>query len=191
MGDWFVCLEAENTWGKNSVWLQVLHYLHAESCYASSAGGGFQVISWWWKFRNGFGSAFPMGRAVLFSRLPLGAQPAGMLFSQNTSCRAGIYSTWICKSSWGWERLSSSFCEQAFAWPWCCWAQYPPPSNLSPSTGLKFHSGERIRLNSKWAVLSFYLVSFPFNDLKNANNALKSKHCLTSWKCPFPFIYLL
>lgn len=143
------------------------------------------------EFWSALGSAFWVAGALWFASLPLDAQPASTLLSQNASCSAGIYSSGICKSSWGWEQLSSSFCEPAFALLWCCWAQCPPPSNLSPSTRLKFHSRERIRLNSKWAVLSFYLVSFPFNDLKNANNALKRRHCFTSWKCPFPFIYLL
>lgn len=70
------------------------------------------------------------------------AEPAGVLFSKNTSWRAGIYSSWICESSWGWERLSSSFCERALALLWYCRARLPPPANLSPSAGLEFQWGQ-------------------------------------------------
>lgn len=202
-GHWLLVMSSQS-----SRWREMLLYLpwgrkreprmqleplepHTQTWHAASAVGRSQVTHWQWRTWNSFGSTFQLGRAVWLGWLLPAAEPAGMLFSKNTSWRAGIYSSWIWKSSWGWERLSSSFCERALALLWCCWAWLPPPANLSPSTGLKFHSRERIRLNSKWAVLSFYLVSFPFNDLKNANNALKSKHCFMGWKCPFPFIYLL
>lgn len=149
----------------------------------ASAPGHSQVIHWPCKFGNGFGSTFHPGRSTAWlSWLVPAAEAAAVLFPRSTSWRAGIYS---CGS------VRAAEDERGFPAASVSGAGLPPPANLSPSAGLKFHSGERIRLNSKWAVLSFYSVSFPFNDLKNANNALKSKHCFMSWKCPFPFIYLL